>query len=55
MERDINVIEHLLDSMEDSTKKLNQALKKNDIKEIDKIKKLILDISKDISEELKWV
>ena len=50
--RDLEVIEYFFGLMEVAAGKLDKAVNTNNLEEAEKLKKVILDISKNISEEL---
>jgi hypothetical protein len=50
--RDLEVIEYFLGLMEVTAGKLSKAVSNNNLEEAEKLKKIILDISSNISEEL---
>jgi hypothetical protein len=52
MSRDIEVISHLVGSMEELVKKLEKSASENKIDDANKIKSTILEISKKIREEI---
>lgn len=51
MSRDIEVLSHLIGSLEELIKKLERAVATNKIDETNKIKSIILEINKKIIEE----
>ena len=53
MEGDVELLDHLFGSMEESVKRLEIAKNKNKPEEVSKIKKEILEIQKKISEEIR--
>lgn len=50
--KDIEVISHLVGSMQEASKKLENAVKKNDLSETTKLKSAIFDLSRKIHEEV---
>lgn len=50
--KDLEVIEYFFGVMEAAAGKLDKAVNSNKLDEAEKLKKVILDISKNISEEL---
>jgi len=53
MSKDLEVLSYLFNSMEGACEKLDKAVGLNNYSETEKLKKIILDMSKRISEELK--
>jgi len=50
--RDLEVIEYFFGLMEESAVKLEQAVVSNNTNDAEKLKKIIVDISNNVSEEL---
>jgi hypothetical protein len=53
MNKDPEVLDYLLNSMLEVTSKLEKSVASNSIEETNKIKKIMFDLNKKISEELK--
>jgi len=50
---DISILKQLVDSLDESEKKLEDAYKKNDAESLNKAKKFMADVTKKISEAIK--